>query len=305
MMKFNTFLAALFSGLLVALQASAEWEVVSKNDAGKITLKDKFIGGVTNEKAPSGLPDGLIARANSGNVRQAWYAAPTTRYGHGIMGDAIEAGRLIVRDAAGSQYGFVLPRRFVFEDRYPRLADLDGDGTSEIITILTDSRAGAAIAIYALINGRIQKVAQTPHIGTPNRWRNVAGIADYDGDGQLEIAEVVTPHIGGRLNIWRYTGGGMRRLKSASGFSNHFIGSRDLELSASTDMNDNGIPDIALPNASRIALRLMDGKNLRSLDTIDMPGRISGDIQLGSDKNGPVFVVPVDQEGEFVVRRKP
>ena len=87
------------------------------------------------------LPDGRIASravGERGDIDQAWYAAPTTRYRHGVLGDRIEAGALVVISATGEARWLTLPSHEVFEDITPRLADLDRDGTTEVITILAD-----------------------------------------------------------------------------------------------------------------------------------------------------------------------
>ena len=65
----------------------------------------------------------------------------------------------------------------VFEDRKPRLADLDGDGTDEIIVVRSYLDRGAALSIVKLKAEGLEIVAETPAIGRANRWLNPAGIA--------------------------------------------------------------------------------------------------------------------------------
>ena len=122
------------------------------------------------------LPDGDIATAGGSGPVQAWYGQPTTRYDHAILGDAIEGGSLVVIDAQGIRHELVLPERLVFEDITPRLADLDGDGRSEIVTIRTDVTAGAAVAVYELAEGQLVERAATAPIGLPHRWLSIAEI---------------------------------------------------------------------------------------------------------------------------------
>ncbi|MGB0630939.1 MAG: hypothetical protein ACPGRZ_09605, partial [Alphaproteobacteria bacterium] len=71
------------------------------------------------------LPDGLVAVSSRGDIAAAWYTEPTTRYGHAVLGDAIEAGGLRIRTRDGDVLDYALPQTEVFEDRAPRLADLD------------------------------------------------------------------------------------------------------------------------------------------------------------------------------------
>jgi len=68
----------------------------------------------------------------------AAYADPTTRYDHGILGDAIEHGALVMDTDAGRRLKLTLPQNRVFEDTAPRLVDVDGDSAAEVIVVETD-----------------------------------------------------------------------------------------------------------------------------------------------------------------------
>lgn len=201
-------------------------------------------------RAPSGLPDGCVVRGN-GDVRSAWYVAPTTRYAHGILGDAIEAGGLRVELASGAQTTLSLPDDQVFEDRTPRLADLDGDGRTEIITIRSSTRLGGSVAVYGVRGEALVELGATPYIGRSNRWLNIAGIADFTGQGGLQVAFVETPHIGGTLKLAAFHGNAMQVVAQIGGFSNHGIRSREQRLSAVADVDGDGLMDLILPNARR------------------------------------------------------
>jgi hypothetical protein len=223
------------------------------------------------------LPDGATARFGSGNIRTAWYTAPTDRYGHGVLGDAIEAGALTVQTAKGARAELLLPESEVFEDITPRLADLDGDGNAEVITILSSLQKGSALAVYSLRADKLFLKARTPFIGQSNRWLNIAGIADY-GSG-VSVALVRTPHIGGELQFWILSNNKLTRIAALQGFSNHFIGSRALSLSATLDANNDGTPDIVVPSADRRALRVISMKGgLKELRRIELGAPVSGNI---------------------------
>ncbi|MCP4381546.1 MAG: VCBS repeat-containing protein [Hyphomicrobiales bacterium] len=246
------------------------------------------------QTARDGIPHGFMA-VGANDIEQAWYARPTDRYGHGVLGDRIEAGALVVVDD-GERFSHRLGGQHVFEDLTPRIADLDGDGADEVVVIRSGLRSGAALAVYGIANGSLSEVAATRPIGRSNRWLNVAGIADYTGDGRPDIATVVTPHIGGRLEFWTLDGGRLRRADAARGFSNHAIGSTELGLSATADIDGDGVVDLALPDAGRTALRLVSARGGRIVDLANVPvgGRIStaiGVVMLGSR---PVFVFGLD-----------
>ncbi len=234
-------------------------------------------------KAPAGdLPDGGVAVHPSPGITSAWYSQPTRRYNHGVLGDSVEGGGLSVRDAKGNLYNYELPDNSVFEDITPRLVDLDGDGRAEVITIKSFLDAGASLAIFGLRAGRLEVIATTPAIGTTNRWLNIAGIRDFNGDGLIDIATVVTPHIGGTLEVWSFRDGKLIMTASKYGFSNHFIGSRNLDLSAVGDVTGDGRPDMAIPGAARRQLRIMtlSGDRLEQSGAIDLPAKIDANIGL-------------------------
>ena len=86
---------------------------------------------VADKRAPAttGLRDGLVVTfEGKGDIAAAWNTRLTERHGHAILGDGIEAGGLMIKLASGRTMEMVLPKATVFEDRYPRLVDLDNDG---------------------------------------------------------------------------------------------------------------------------------------------------------------------------------
>ncbi len=256
--------------VLLALPVSAqEWQVRTFGAVSTSAFDEPC------RRASGGLPDGCVARG-SGDVRQAWYTLPTTRYAHAILGDAIEAGGLQVRLANGAQATLTLPDNLVFEDRTPRLADLDGDGRTEIITLRASNRRGGQIAVYGIRGQSITELGATPFIGRANRWLNVAGIADFLGRGDSQVAFVETPHIGGTLKLATFSGSSMQVVASARGFSNHEIRSREQRLSAVVDVNGDGTVDLALPDARRTSLQIVSfaGGRIQRLASIPLPSPV-------------------------------
>lgn len=241
--------------------------------------KSNVPAGVTTEtgrKAPNGLPDGRVASRRGGDIVAAWYQEPTRRYGHAILGDGIEAGTLAAKTAGGRTLMFRLPETEVFEDRTPRLADLDGDGTVEIITIRSSLTGGGSVTVYGLVDGELAQRATNGFIGRTNRWLNIAGIADFDGRPGLEIAHVRTPHIGGTLFFHNFKNGKMKRVAAIDGFSNHQIGAREMRLSAVTDLDGDGRVELAVPSNNRATLRIIDVTDKGAIEraAVALPARI-------------------------------
>lgn len=203
------------------------------------------------------LPGGGIAKAKGQGIIEAYYGCPTARYDHGILGDAIEAGCVVAKDASGQSLQFTLPEANVFEDITPRLADIDGDGQNNIIVILTSLQKGASLAVLGQQDGGLTIIAQTPYIGRSHRWLSPAGIADFDGDGRLEVAFVRTPHIGGTLEFWGFDNNRFHQHKAIKGFSNHKIGLTRVTTSRLKDFDGDGVTDLALPNANWSKIRII------------------------------------------------
>ena len=280
--------------VFVVLRGGATYKL-SRCEKATVCLKASQLSGLAPKAPANGLPDGRIARASNGDIRQAWYGRPTTRYGHAVLGDGIEAGSLVARDAAGRTHEFVLPETHVFEDITPRIADLDGDGRNEIVAIRSSLRRGGAVAVYGLRDGELRLLDASAEIGRSRRWLNVAGIANYLGSGRPVVAWIETPHIGGVLKMATFENGKLRRFgKNRSGFSNHFIGSREQELSATGDFTGDGRLDLALPSADRKSLVIVSE---RGTSKTRLPARVAtalaniGGVIVTAAENGDLLVV--------------
>ena len=153
-------------------------------------------------------------------ISDARYDEPTTRYAHAVLGDAIEYGALVLTTSEGRRLKFVLPQERVFEDLEPRLADLDGDGRPEVITIESHRNFGARLAIY----GKDGLITANDWIGRSNRWLAPIGAADLDGDGTTEIAFVDRPHLAKTIRVFSYSNQALTEVNQIVGYSNHRIG---------------------------------------------------------------------------------
>lgn len=170
-------------------------------------------------------PVAAPVQAADGAIAVARYVEPTTRYAHGVLGDAVEHGALeleLVGTAAGTIIR--LPHERVFEDTEPRVVDVDGDGRAEVVVVESEQNQGARLAIYNAAG----LVAATPYIGTRNRWLAPVAVADMDGDGAVELAYIDRPHLAKTLRIWRFNDGALNEVASLKGLTNHRIGERDI-----------------------------------------------------------------------------
>ncbi len=163
---------------------------------------------------------GLLAAPAAAEITAARYTDETTRYAHGVLGDAIEYGTLELTLRGGKRLALTLPEDRVFEDIAPRLVDMDGDGEPEVITVESSQTGGARLAIY----DETGLQAATPHIGQRNRWLAPVGAADLDGDGHMEVAYIDRPHLAKTLRIWRFKNNQLIQVASQTGLTNHRIG---------------------------------------------------------------------------------
>jgi hypothetical protein len=209
------------------------------------------------------LPDSQ-AVAGSKDIAWVWLGSPTRRYPHGALGSPVHAGsvHVLTRPTGGpvELVSLSLPVHRVFEDRVPRLVDLDNDGRDEIVLVEADALRGAALVVLGLAqrNGRPTLVerARGPHAGSTFRWLNPVGFADFDGDGQLDVASVTTPHIGGVLTLHHLQPPALVPFARALDVSNHRMGA--LEQQLAVIVQQPGLrPTIIVPDMTRQALHAL------------------------------------------------
>jgi len=262
----------------------------------RVVLKDQqatlaFIDKPAKSELPEGaLPDGRIATGTR-DIARVWLADPTTRYDHGILGDKIEAGALMIEMRDGKLQTVRLGDDTVFEDLEPRLADLDGDGRDEIIVVKSYLKRGSALAVIADRKGRYEVVAETPPLGAAHRWLNPAGFADFNGDGKIDIALVRQPHVVGALELWNWNGVGLRKLAELADTANHIAGTRALRMSATADFDGDGIADLAVPSLDRSHLRIVsfapNGSPAHEISSVALPAPAVTDFGLIAVEQGP------------------
>ncbi len=201
--------------------------------------------------------------ALAADIVSARYSLPTDRYDHCVLGDCTEYSAIEAIMDDGRILSFRLEESSVFEDIQPRLIPMGLNGRNAILTVRSYKETGAALSLLEVRGDKLRVVAESEAIGTAHRWQNPIGMGDFDRDGKAEIATVITPHIGGSLTLYERRGNKLVADKKAYPFSNHQIGSEELDLHEIMDWNGDKTPDIILPDVTRRMLKVVsfvDGK---------------------------------------------
>ena len=227
----------------------------------------------------------VISGVAKSGIKTAWYDDATTRYAHGVLGDAIEAGTLYAKTRQGKTISIKLETAQVFEDIQPRLADIDSDGRNEIITIRSHNQKGAQIAVYGITKdspNSLSLVANTPYIGSSHRWLAPVGIADFDKDGAMDIAYIDRPHLAKILRVWSYRDASLKQIAQKQGLTNHKIGNNFITGGVRQCGNQSSMITVDATWERLIKTTLQNGK-LSSEDIGPYSGTASANAALNCD----------------------
>lgn len=324
-------LCAAYAGLAVNASQAAEWRIQRVDTPARVIAietgegqvrvnagglwyrvvfggeqaKLEFIDRPAEAKPPDdALPDGRIA-TGAGEIARAWLAEPTTRYDHGILGDKIEAGSLVIETRDGKRQTVRLNSDAVFEDLEPRIVDLDRDGHNEIVVVKTYVKRGSSLAVIAARHGKYEIVAETPPLGAPHRWLDPAGIADFNGNGKIDIALVRQPHVIGSLELWSWGGDALRKVAELPDIANHIAGTRSIDMAATADFDGDGIVDIAAPSLDRTHLRIVSfAPGAREIASVALPAKATTNLALVAQSGGPPAIAVGLADGSLVVIRR-
>jgi hypothetical protein len=245
-------------------------------------------GGETGRLALNALPDARILRDE--NNRLLLFTAATRRYTHGVLGDDLEAGSLsLVETSPGLslvwQVAFAPDK--VAEGIATIWVDLNGDGSREILVTVSDAQSGAQLLLF---NDQGIQVAAGPAVGRGFRWRHQLAAAPFLGPGEWLLADVLTPHIGGSVEFYRWSQDRLEIVAQIPGFSTHRLGSRNLDMALAADLDMDGNVELLVPTQDMkalSALRLVNGSLLVAWE-IELGARIASNLSAVTLEDGRI-----------------
>ena len=214
---------------------------------------------------PDAVPVAVDLDGAHGGAHIAVLAGPDAqRYPHAVLGDGIEATRLLwlERHSLEALRTLQLAAPEVFEDRLLRPWQLP-DGRTGLVTVRAGPQGAQLVVVAAARNSPadLETAAAGPAIGTRNRWLSPASV----GPADPTLWAVHTPHIGGVLHRYRAEGAALvaERVaeRVAPGLTNHRLGARELDISARVG------PWLLLPTQNWRGLRAVhtqDNSNLEA-----------------------------------------
>lgn len=246
--------------------------------------------GSTTSLAIDALPDARILSDENGNL--LLLSGPTNQYTHGVLGDQYEATEITLietRPEVRVVNQITVPNGQVIEGIAPIWTDLNGDGSREIIVTFSDAIQGAQLAVYDQ-NGEI--LARSQAIGQGYRWRHQIAVAPFGPQGEWELVDVLTPHLGGVVEFFQWKGTSLKKVASLAGYTSHVIGSRNLDMAVAGDFDGDGQVELLLPTQDLTKL----GSIHRTTDHADVAwevligGKVSTNIGATTVKSDEIAV---------------
>ncbi len=271
-------------GVHIAAASAMELTATLQTEACRVPERNTHAIQSVPVEAQHRLPESQLV-AGRQDLGWVWLASPTLRYPHRALGSPVHAGsvqaRVRSRAGAWKLIELTLPLHRVYEDRQPRIVDLDQDGSEEILLIEADTLRGASLVVLGLDHStevpRLVERARSAFAGSAFRWLNPVGVADFDGDKHLDIAVIYTPHIGGDLRLLHFRPPLLVPFARAMDVSNHRMGALEQEVAVIVQQPTK-CPAIVVPDMTRRAMLALrwdtSGQWTELGEALPMPGLV-------------------------------
>jgi hypothetical protein len=230
--------------------SSSEGKLAFVDGTGDLVIQNN--DGEIARLAVSALPDARLLMDE--RKRLLLLTDPTTRYDHGVLGDKVEAGSVTLVETEPAPRvlrRLVLPPEIVVEGIAPLWADLSGDGKREIILTLSNDDQGAQVVVFD--EAGVPLAGGSP-VGQGYRWRHVVAVAPLGPDGELELVDVLTPHIGGVVEFYQFGDHRLDVSAELGEYGSHSLGSRNMDSAVVGDFDGDDRQEVLVPGQSRRTL---------------------------------------------------
>lgn len=227
---------------------------------------------------------------------------PTDRYDHGVVGDRFEAsGVSFVSLDSQEVVSELILESDVFEGMVGMFADLDGDGIDEYIMTVSNAETGARLVV---LDDTAQLVAESDPIGQGGRWRHQIAAAPFGPNGEVELVDVRTPHIGGVVEYFAMRNGRLELVASIEGYSSHSIGSRNLDMAVAFDVDGDGQVELVVPNEPKDELAVLArvGDTVEVVMTLPLGGVLATNL-MAVEVAGQVVLAAGTADGRLLIWR--
>jgi FG-GAP-like repeat len=256
------------------------------------------------------LPDARITLADldgDGMPEAVVLTDPTERYGHGILGDRLEAASVSVIGI--TPFGLSLRARHplataVFEDLVPVLAPISETGRAVVLLARSAPEAGSVVAALGWRDGALVTTSESAAVKPgSSEWVHVIGAANLGGDATPEIVAVRVPQAGGVLTAFRRKGSVLDVVAQVPGFASHVAGSRNQDQALLADLDGNGRLEVVLPRQSRVAVAALELEAGRWVErwSVTLRGPIESNLGAADvDGDGLLDLVFADRHTLYV-----
>jgi hypothetical protein len=216
-----------------------------------------------------------------GRGRLLVLSKPSTRYGHAILGDNVEAEAVTIVSLTNPQrkQQYPIGGFDVIEGRGAIWYDWGGTGEREIVVTAANDNLGARLVLLSP-EGKV--LAQSQTLGTGFRWRHMIGIARTGTEPREELVDVRTPHIGGTVSFYAWHGTALEEIASKSGYTSHLIGSAVLSMANLLNLDDDAAFEVLVPaqNRARLAALKRTGDVVSEIWSVPLTDRVTSNVAI-------------------------
>ena len=165
---------------------------------------------------------------------------------------------------------------------------------------MSDSESGARLVAYR--EDGTEFAISTP-IGTGYRWRNQMAVAPFGPNGEIELVDVLTPHLNGTVEFFQLEGESLVRVAWISGYTSHSIGSRNLDMALAADLDVDGQVEVLLPNLGYNALGIIKHTPDGAVAIAEIPlnGKLTTNLAGISLSNGSIAIAAGTDQEELLI----